>query len=47
MFHQLLRYDNNWRNHHRRYMDEPSLIKLVIIIAILLAMLIFILAFIP
>lgn len=47
MLQQLRRYDNDWRSHHRRHMDESSLVKQITAITILLVSLIIILTFMP
>jgi len=47
MFQQLMRYDSDWRSHHRRYMDEPSPVKQFVAITITLGALILFLMLMP
>lgn len=39
MLNQFMRYDTDWRNHHRRFMDEPSIIKQIIEIVVIVSIL--------
>lgn len=47
MFNQFTRYDTDWRKHHRRFMDEPSIIRQVIEIVIMLTVLLLLLFLLP
>jgi len=47
MLDQLTRYETDWRKHHRRFMDEPSIIKQVVELAAMLSSLILLLMLLP
>ncbi len=47
MFNQLMHYDSDWRRHHRRYMDQASLVRQIVTFCVTVFALVMLLMFFP